>query len=285
MNCKKCGAETDENGKCPNCAAQSSPKPLWNPNAVANWSLLFTPLFGAWLTCLNWQVLGEIAFANRSRNWLIAMMVWLPITAILLHVPNNPSYGIAAISSHIVLLLLWFFMENRKQSRYLTERFGKTYPRKSWGKPLVLAAIALVIWQLAIWVIWDRKSGAPRCDQADVQSQTMKLTTQIMQDELIHQYIPNVTYGNAKQIAAEETQIPDEQIVKQAMIDAVEKVDKRITELAMVMTDIRPVGEDERIQKSTCAANVGLSNGNKLNLTYSAQYTTDGELYVEVQIR
>lgn len=28
--------------------------PLWNPNAAANWCLLFTPSFGSWLHMKNW---------------------------------------------------------------------------------------------------------------------------------------------------------------------------------------------------------------------------------------
>ena len=27
---------------------------LWNPNTAANWSFLFSPLFGAYLHALNW---------------------------------------------------------------------------------------------------------------------------------------------------------------------------------------------------------------------------------------
>ena len=30
---------------------------LWNPNAAASWSLLFSPAFGAFLHMKNWQAL------------------------------------------------------------------------------------------------------------------------------------------------------------------------------------------------------------------------------------
>lgn len=41
---------------------------LWNPNAAANWSLLFTPLFGAYLHMLNWRSLGEAGGPPRHEN-------------------------------------------------------------------------------------------------------------------------------------------------------------------------------------------------------------------------
>lgn len=132
---------------------------LWNPDALANWSLLFTPIFGTWLTYLNWQALGEAAYARRSKYWLIGSTVWVLSAAIIINVADNVSIGIGAIASYIILLLLWFFMENRKQNRYLVERFGKTYPRRGWLKPLAIAAAILVVWQLAIWAIWGNKNN------------------------------------------------------------------------------------------------------------------------------
>jgi hypothetical protein len=41
---------------------------LWNPNAAANWSLLFSPMFGAWLHMKNWAALGEPERAAARRT-------------------------------------------------------------------------------------------------------------------------------------------------------------------------------------------------------------------------
>ena len=46
--------------------------PIWNPNAAANWSLIFTPAFGAYIQMLNWQRLGQeprLSGTNRSCRW------------------------------------------------------------------------------------------------------------------------------------------------------------------------------------------------------------------------
>lgn len=42
--------------------------PLWNPNAAANWSLLFSPVFGALLQMKNWEALGEDDKALNSKR-------------------------------------------------------------------------------------------------------------------------------------------------------------------------------------------------------------------------
>lgn len=42
---------------------------LWNPGATAALSLLFTPLFGAIVLTKNWDTLGQLEEAERSRNW------------------------------------------------------------------------------------------------------------------------------------------------------------------------------------------------------------------------
>jgi hypothetical protein len=277
MYCRKCGAKTDENGTCPKCDAQSHPKSeaLWNPNAVANWSLLFTPIFGAWLTYLNWQGLGEAAYAKKSKYWLIASIALLFPLGVLINVTNNIMLGISAIGGYIALLLSWFYIENRKQNRCLNERFGKDYPKKHWLKPLVIAILASVIWQLAIWVIWwgNQVSRAPKCDAAEVQSLAMQVATQIIQDELLHQYLPSITYSEAKK--------SESPFIK----GYADQIDKQIAGLGMMMKGIRPTGTDEKIRKNTCAASLAFSNGNTLNLYYSTQYTTDGQIYVEAQIK
>ena len=49
---------------------------LWNPNAAASWSLIFTPIFGAILHMKNWEALGEPQKAAGARSW--ASHSWRP---------------------------------------------------------------------------------------------------------------------------------------------------------------------------------------------------------------
>jgi curved DNA-binding protein CbpA len=57
---------------------------LWNPNAAANWSLLFPPVFGAWLHAKNSSALGDESEAKHSTYWVyggilgISVAIFLP---------------------------------------------------------------------------------------------------------------------------------------------------------------------------------------------------------------
>src|SRR5207249_10323860 len=52
----------------------------------------------------------------------------------------------------LVYLLIWYFAAGRPQARYVKERLGTDYPRKAWGKPL-LVAIALFLAYVVIAVV------------------------------------------------------------------------------------------------------------------------------------
>jgi cation transporter-like permease len=82
---------------------------LWNPGAAANWSLLFSPAFGAFLHMKNWEALGEPGKASTAKTWIVLTLIVLavgPVAAALL--PDNKSIG------------------------------------RGWGKPILLAILALV---------------------------------------------------------------------------------------------------------------------------------------------
>ena len=115
--------------------------PLWNPDAAGLWSLLFSPIFGSTLVMKNYQALGEDALARSARNWLIGSIFMLFVTAFL--------GGLG-----LVWIIVWYFAFQRKQTLYIRERWGKEYPRRGWGVPLLIALGVLVgIWALIIGVL------------------------------------------------------------------------------------------------------------------------------------
>lgn len=117
---------------------------LWNPNAAAGWSLLFSPIFGAALHMLNWQALGEPQKAAESKMWLytcIGFFVLLMIASALL--PESKLMDAASRAGGFALLLAWYFQNARPQARYVAERFGTTYPRRGWGKPILYTFLVL----------------------------------------------------------------------------------------------------------------------------------------------
>ena len=58
-------------------AGEGISPPLWNPNAAANWSLLFSPAFGAFLHMKNWQALGQPIKATSAKVWFVLILVVL----------------------------------------------------------------------------------------------------------------------------------------------------------------------------------------------------------------
>jgi hypothetical protein len=125
---------------------------LWNPNTAACLSLLFTPVFGAWVHMRNWQTLGDEAKVAESRTWiLISVGVILALAALSAVVPrSSPAHRLGDFCS-LALLLGWYFASARSQIRLVKERFGAAYPRRAWARPL-LAAIGLQLAFLAVIV-------------------------------------------------------------------------------------------------------------------------------------
>jgi len=119
--------------------------PLWNPNAAANWSLVFTPAFGALLHMLNWRALGEDGKTASAKGWFIASLAMLVVYIALGLALRDPRAADAAgRAAGLGYLIVWYFATARSQAKYVKERFGKTYPRKGWTKPLLLGALALI---------------------------------------------------------------------------------------------------------------------------------------------
>lgn len=126
-------------------ATQEESPPLWNPNAAANWSLLFSPAFGAFLHMKNWEALGEPEKASAAKVWVIGALVLLlclPVLAVM--VPGFSGMPNISRLFGLVLLISWYASAARPQVRYVKERFGKNYPRKGWGKPLLVAFVAVI---------------------------------------------------------------------------------------------------------------------------------------------
>jgi len=113
---------------------------LWNPNAAANWSLLFSPLFGAYLHALNWQSLGETKRASASIKWVYAGILLLVFYLVIgFFVSDKKAVdGIGRLAG-LIYLVSWYRGSAKAQAKYVKERFETSYPRKSWGKPLLIA--------------------------------------------------------------------------------------------------------------------------------------------------
>ena len=127
-----------------NKSTNSTPK-LWNPNAAANWSLLFSPIFGAWLQGKNWKELNEWDEAKKSMMWVYFGFLFIIVSVYL---PENYRFPLG-----FSFLIAWYFTSGKKQIKYFKEK-GINYQKKSWGKPILISLICLTIYY-AVFIISD----------------------------------------------------------------------------------------------------------------------------------
>src|SRR6476619_2518005 len=78
---------------------------LWNANAAAAWSLLFSPAFGAFVHMKNWQALGDPGKAAAARMWGIWTLVALGVVSLASALLPD-SKGLDALSRVVMLALL-----------------------------------------------------------------------------------------------------------------------------------------------------------------------------------
>ena len=115
---------------------------LWNPNTAANWSLLLTPMFGAWIHALNWKELNQSGKAKSSMAWVYGYVIFILIS---LFTPIPPFIGLGILGA-------WYFSIAKEQVKYIKEN-GISYQKKSWGKPLKIGFSAFVIYIAVVAVI------------------------------------------------------------------------------------------------------------------------------------
>ena len=110
---------------------------LWNPEAAGGWSLIFNPVFGSILVLMNWQALKVNDKIRSAQIWLGVSVLML----IMLFVLPAPLPSLVGIT----YLLIWYFSAAKPQAKYIREKWGREYPRRSWLWPLLIAFGVLFI--------------------------------------------------------------------------------------------------------------------------------------------
>lgn len=134
-------------GESPDPTGSDRPH-LWNPNVAANWSILFTPAFGAYIHALNWKALG---MPERAR----ADVVWIWLTGLFLVVDigsvaaDSETVDRVMQKAPLVFLAAWYFIRGRSQSAYVRDELGNDYVRKDWKKPLLIG-LAIAVGVIAL---------------------------------------------------------------------------------------------------------------------------------------
>jgi hypothetical protein len=135
-------------------ASGESAPALWNPNAAASWSLLFTPIFGAYLHMRNWQALGQPEKAASSKNWIIGSLVCVLLLVIFtLFLPDSKGVDALGRVFGFALLITWYYAMGKSQQAFVLGKFGKTYPRRGWSRPLLAAVGGVIAFFAFVFVV------------------------------------------------------------------------------------------------------------------------------------
>jgi hypothetical protein len=135
-------------------ASGESAPALWNPNAAASWSLLFTPIFGAYLHMRNWQALGQPEKAASSKNWIIGSLVCVLLLVIVpLFLPDSKGVDALGRVFGFALLITWYYAMGKSQQAFVLGKFGKTYPRRGWSRPLLAAVGGVIAFFAFVFVV------------------------------------------------------------------------------------------------------------------------------------
>lgn len=114
---------------------------LWNPDAAACWSLLFTPLFGTLILIRNWEALGEPKRALQTCWWFAASLAALIVNVYSSLLRHDAS---PVQTAYFILMLVWYIGIASPQERFIRERFGTDYARRSWALVLPCATVLLM---------------------------------------------------------------------------------------------------------------------------------------------
>jgi len=146
--CHKCGTSLSKIGmqqNIPTPVADSEPKnAIWNPNAASGWSIVFTPAFGSYLQMLNWKALGQPDKAESSQNWFYASLAILVVYVLMVvFMSNSKAADDATRGLAFLYFLVWYFSDGRSQGKFVKEKFGSNYPKKPWGKALLIGTAVI----------------------------------------------------------------------------------------------------------------------------------------------
>lgn len=172
MYCNQCGQENSNNARfCSGCGnkleiqnIQTShtppqlektepPQPrkkrveLWNPNATANWSLLFTPIFGSYLQMKNWEAMGNNLEAKKAKDWIFITVAFI----FFMHLVAPFIWGVSEETTityrgfGFLYVLYWYFDYAKKQAKFVKENIADNYQKKSWLYPLLIATPIFLI--------------------------------------------------------------------------------------------------------------------------------------------
>ena len=102
---------SDERYRPPQSENLGSEAPaLWNPNAAACWSLLFSPIFGAALHMFNARAMGDTELEKLNKGF-----IWGTLAALVIAILLAIFSGVKVNFVGPAVLIAWYGVAGRKQ--------------------------------------------------------------------------------------------------------------------------------------------------------------------------
>lgn len=139
------------------------PPDLWNPAATVVWGFFLSPVFGGILQMRNWQALGKPDEAIKSKQWVVATVLFAVIFVLVDMLPPVQANPVASVATKLmgaVWFIVWYVASGRKQSRYVLSSLRSGYFKRGWFKPLVIAIGCYLLIVTALGLVYAAMIGA-----------------------------------------------------------------------------------------------------------------------------
>lgn len=125
-------------------------------------------------------------------------------------------------------------------------------------------------------------SGAPSGTDSDVKELVLQIAKDEIRDQiapLMYQKVTNVPVGMLGMKITYDTLVQEKD--KEKVPEVLKAIDAAMEEMAISLENIRPDSVNDELKKSESSADL-VVNGEKNPISYTAQFNSDGDLYVEV---
>ena len=123
------------------------------------------------------------------------------------------------------------------------------------------------------------KSGAPNCTDTDVKKLVVDISNGELKNQLLLKVIGSSSVVQGNPTYEEWNKLKDKD---KSIKEVVDNIDKATAEMGIALSGIRINEKNDKIKKCQCGGELTFSNGKTHSIEYSAQYTEDGQVYVEV---
>lgn len=121
---------------------------------------------------------------------------------------------------------------------------------------------------------------APSCNEESVTKLVMEITTKEVRNQA---FDTNMKLGGMITLQSyDELNAQKDAPGAEKLKEIIRSTDQQIADSKLTLSGIRVNSVKNEIKKCECGGNITNANGASIPITYSAQYTEDGQVYVEV---